>query len=551
MSRVARRRDAGMVPLVSGADVEAAAALLRTSSGTPPCGTRAGWPPRRRPGLPQVREPAAHRLVQDPRRLHADLPARPTPSARAASSPPAPATTRRAWRSPPACSAHGHGVHAGRRPAAEGRRHPQLRRGDPARRADAGPTRWPPRPSTPSAPGRSFIHPFEHPDIIAGQGTVGLEVLEQCPDVATIVVSAGGGGLLAGIAAAVKGRVPDVRVVAVQAEGGRGLPDSLAAGHPVPLATMSTMADGIAVASRATLTFAHCAQLVDEVRTVTEEDISRALLFCLERAKLVVEPAGVAAVAALLADPQPVPAAGGRGPLRRQRRPGAAAEGDPARHARGRPLPVRPAPGPRPAGGLAGLLGCAAVGANVIDVEHSRTTSTWTSARSRWLRVETRGPTRRGGRLRADAAARSAAPSAYALGVRPNPESPPAKVSVLSVALVSPPIATRHPRSGAERARHHRRRVVVEGLVEALRRHHRARRARPDGRRRHRARAARAQRRRQDHHGPDPDHAVAADAGRATSSARRGHGRRAVRARIGLSGQYAAVDENLTGAENL
>src|SRR3954465_3555085 len=126
--------------------------------------------------------------------------------------------------------------------------------------------------------GAVFIHPFEHPDVIAGQGPVGLEILDQCPDVATVVVSTGGGGLLAGLAAAVKARRPDVRVVAVQAEGAAAFPESLAAGRPVALSSMATMADGIAVGSPGELTLAHCARLVDEVRTVTEEDISQALL---------------------------------------------------------------------------------------------------------------------------------------------------------------------------------------------------------------------------------------------------------------------------------
>src|SRR5437763_4882070 len=95
--------------------------------------------------------------------------------------------------------------------------------------------------------GSVFIHPFDHPDVIAGQGTVGLEVLEQCPDVATVLVCAGGGGLVSGVAAAVKSRRPDVRVVAVQAESAAALPVALAAGRPVPLTSMATMADGIAV----------------------------------------------------------------------------------------------------------------------------------------------------------------------------------------------------------------------------------------------------------------------------------------------------------------
>ncbi|MDQ1630864.1 MAG: threonine dehydratase [Frankiaceae bacterium] len=152
--------------------------------------------------------------------------------------------------------------------------------------------------------GAVFIHPFDHPDVIAGQGTVGLEVLEQCPDVASVVVCAGGGGLVSGIAAAVKARRPDVRVVAVQAAGAAALPGSLAAGTPVPLTAMATMADGIAVPSPGPVTLAHVARLVDEVRTVSENELSRGLLFCLERAKLVVEPAGVAAVAAILAQPE-------------------------------------------------------------------------------------------------------------------------------------------------------------------------------------------------------------------------------------------------------
>ena len=104
-----------------------------------------------------------------------------------------------------------------------------------------------------------------------------------------------------------KARRPDVRVVAVQAEDGRGLPGVAGAGRPVPLESMATMADGIAVAAPGAHTSPTCRALVDEVRTVSEEDLSRALLFCLERAKLVVEPAGVAAVAAVLAEPEAFP----------------------------------------------------------------------------------------------------------------------------------------------------------------------------------------------------------------------------------------------------
>jgi len=148
--------------------------------------------------------------------------------------------------------------------------------------------------------GAVLIHPFNHVDIVAGQGTCALEILEQCPDVRTIVVSVGGGGLLAGIATVVKARRPDVRVIGVQAEGAAAYPQSLAAGRPVPLATMATMADGIAVGCPGEVPYAIVSELVDSIETVSEERLSRALLFLLERAKLVVEPAGAAAVARLL-----------------------------------------------------------------------------------------------------------------------------------------------------------------------------------------------------------------------------------------------------------
>ena len=148
--------------------------------------------------------------------------------------------------------------------------------------------------------GAVLIHPFDHEDIVAGAGTCGLEILEQCPDVRTILVSVGGGGLLAGIATVVKARRPDVRVIGVQADMAAAYPQSLAAGKPVPLDTMATMADGIAVGCPGEVPYAIVRELVDSVETVSEEMLSRALLFLLERAKLVVEPAGAAAVARLL-----------------------------------------------------------------------------------------------------------------------------------------------------------------------------------------------------------------------------------------------------------
>ncbi|CAB4756828.1 unannotated protein [freshwater metagenome] len=152
--------------------------------------------------------------------------------------------------------------------------------------------------------GAVLIHPFDHRDIVAGQGTLGLEILQKVPDVRTIVVCTGGGGLLAGIAMAVKSQRPDVRIVGVQARDAAAYPGSLAAGHPVALEHMSTMADGIAVGRPGAVPFAIVRDLVDDIETVTEDEISRAVLLLLERAKLLVEPAGAAATAAVLANPK-------------------------------------------------------------------------------------------------------------------------------------------------------------------------------------------------------------------------------------------------------
>jgi len=221
--------------------------------------------------------------------------------------------------------------------------------------------------------GAILIHPFDHPDIVAGQGTCGLEILDQVPDVATIVVCTGGGGLLAGIALAVKSTRPQVRVVGVQAERAAAYPASLAAGHPVQLTEMATMADGIAVGLPGQIPFDLVREYVDEIRTVSEESLSRALLLCLERAKLVVEPAGAAAVAAILDDPAsftpPVVAVlsgGNIDPLLMLRvlRYGLVAAG------RFLSLTVRVPDRP---GNLASLLAClAAAGANVLEVSHAR-----------------------------------------------------------------------------------------------------------------------------------------------------------------------------------
>ncbi|GGK05085.1 threonine ammonia-lyase [Pilimelia anulata] len=148
--------------------------------------------------------------------------------------------------------------------------------------------------------GAVFIHPFDHRDVIAGQGTVALEILAARPEVRTIVASVGGGGLVSGLAVAAKALRPDVRVIGVQAEGAAAFPPSLRAGAPVRLPAIHTIADGIAVGQPGHLTYTHVSELVDDIVTVTDEDISRALLLLLERAKLTAEPAGAAAAAALL-----------------------------------------------------------------------------------------------------------------------------------------------------------------------------------------------------------------------------------------------------------
>ncbi|WP_043993663.1 threonine ammonia-lyase [Leifsonia xyli] len=153
--------------------------------------------------------------------------------------------------------------------------------------------------------GAVLIPPFDHADVVAGQGTLGLEILDEVPDVSTIVVPIGGGGLISGIASAVKQRSAregrTVRVIGVQAANAAAYPPSLEAGAPTEISLVATIADGIAVSRPGALNFQIIRDTVDAVVTVTEDDIARALLVLLERAKLVVEPAGAAAVAAILA----------------------------------------------------------------------------------------------------------------------------------------------------------------------------------------------------------------------------------------------------------
>ena len=151
------------------------------------------------------------------------------------------------------------------------------------------------------ANGGVFVPPFDHPDILAGQGTIGLELLDEVPGLATVVVAIGGGGLCGGIAAAIKLSRPAVRVVGVVAGGAHSMIDSLAAGSPISV-TPSTIADGIALKAPTELTLAHVAAFVDEVVEVSDDEITASMLLLLERTKSVVEPAGAAPLAAVVAD---------------------------------------------------------------------------------------------------------------------------------------------------------------------------------------------------------------------------------------------------------
>jgi threonine dehydratase len=150
------------------------------------------------------------------------------------------------------------------------------------------------------ARGLTMVPPFDHRMIIAGQGTVGLEVLEQVPDVATVFVPVGGGGLAAGAAAALKQSKPGIRVVAVEPEGAPKMTRSLAAGHPVTLESSSTIADGLMNLRPGAITFKHVQAFVDEVVTVNDDVIAKAVGWLSRHARLVVEPSGAATTAAVM-----------------------------------------------------------------------------------------------------------------------------------------------------------------------------------------------------------------------------------------------------------
>lgn len=148
--------------------------------------------------------------------------------------------------------------------------------------------------------GATCIQAYDDPEIIAGQGTLGLEVLADLPDVQTLLVGVGGGGLISGVAIAMKSLKPDVRIIGVEAAGAASMRAALDAGHIVTLPSVNTIADGIATKRVGAYTFAAVRELVDEVITVDDEEIVRAVLLLLERCKLLVEGAGAVGVAALL-----------------------------------------------------------------------------------------------------------------------------------------------------------------------------------------------------------------------------------------------------------
>jgi len=246
--------------------------------------------------------------------------------------------------------------------------------------------------------GAIFISPFDHPDIITGQGTLGFDLLEQVPDLETVIVPVGGGGLIAGVASMLKQRAAQIgrtiRVIGVQAANSAAYPPSLAAGEPVEIAARPTIADGIAVAKPGVLNFEMISRYVDEVVTVDEADIARALLVLLERAKLVVEPAGAVSVAAILNGAVrntgvtvAVLSGGNIDPLLMQRviAHGLAAS---ERYLKLRiPLPDRPGQLAR----TAELI--AAANANVVEVLHTRHGSgLQISEVELELHIETRGP---------------------------------------------------------------------------------------------------------------------------------------------------------------
>ncbi len=224
--------------------------------------------------------------------------------------------------------------------------------------------------------GEVFVHPFDDPDVIAGQGTIGLELLEDVPDLARVIVPVGGGGLASGVGLAIKAARPQVQVIGVQVETFPAARESLRAGHPVELEPPeATIADGIAVKRPGDLTLSILSEVLDGIELVAEDEVAEAMVALMERAKLVVEGAGAVGVAALRSG-RLAPAPGGAtvvivsggnvdaGMLATVTRRQETQAG--RRVALITKVPDRP-------GALARLLGCiAAEGANLVEVEHVR-----------------------------------------------------------------------------------------------------------------------------------------------------------------------------------
>ncbi|HEX4281179.1 MAG TPA: threonine ammonia-lyase, partial [Solirubrobacteraceae bacterium] len=222
--------------------------------------------------------------------------------------------------------------------------------------------------------GMAFIHPFNDPDVIAGQGSVGLELLAQVPDLSRVIVPVGGGGLISGIAIAVRSNRPEVEVIGVQVEACAPFPASLQAGVPVPVESVRTIADGIAVKRPGELPLALIKRWVKEMVLVSEDEVSEAMVFLLERTKLVVEGAGAVGVAALLAG-KLRPTAGTTAIVLSGGNVDAGLLAEVARRhetQQGRRLVVQATLPDRP-GTLALLLSLVgASGANLVDVQHIR-----------------------------------------------------------------------------------------------------------------------------------------------------------------------------------
>ena len=152
----------------------------------------------------------------------------------------------------------------------------------------------------------TFVHPFDNEDVIAGQGTIGLEILEQMPDVEAVIVPIGGGGLISGVAFAIKNLNPNIKVYGVQASGAPSMRNSIRDSKIECLDHVSTIADGIAVKEPGEHTFQYVSQYVDEIVTVTDDEISAAILALIERQKLIAEGAGAASVAAAMFNKVPI-----------------------------------------------------------------------------------------------------------------------------------------------------------------------------------------------------------------------------------------------------